>query len=284
MRRRLLSYVLIVLTGASPALAESTRLQDDFTFRRVTVPQAGAGNRITVQISPAAPSSPSAPPRAGQGGSTSPREAGDPAIAGLAPATSGVEWFWEAVSPSLDDNDAVRLELATAALANAPAGEGVPAPRLQGMTELAERYGIDILTATIGTEVSPALALAVISVESAGRSDAVSSAGAQGLMQLMPPTAERFGVQDSFDPRQNIKGGVAYLDWLMKEFDRDVVFVLAGYNAGEGAVRTNNGVPPFRETRNYVPKVIAAWQVARGLCVTPPELVTDGCVFTVNGD
>ena len=81
---------------------------------------------------------------------------------------------------------------------------------------------------------------------------------------------------------QNIKGGVAYLDWLMKEFDRDPVMVLAAYNAGENAVKKNSGVPPYAETRAYVPKVLAAWTVARGLCLTPPELVTDGCVFAVS--
>ena len=93
-------------------------------------------------------------------------------------------------------------------------------------------------------------------------------------MQLMPPTAARFGVTDVFDARQNIKGGTTYLDWLLDEFDNGVIFALAGYNAGEGAVRNNNGVPPYAETRAYVPKVLAAWEVARGLCITPPELIT----------
>lgn len=127
--------------------------------------------------------------------------------------------------------------------------------------------------------MSPALVLAVIAVESAGKVDAVSGAGAQGLMQLMPATAERFGVEDSLIPAENILGGVKYLNWLMDEFDRDPILVLAGYNAGEGSVRTYEGVPPFEETRDYVPKVLAAFQVARGLCQTPPELITDGCVF-----
>ena len=135
--------------------------------------------------------------------------------------------------------------------------------------------------ATIGTDVSPALALAVIGVESAGQADAVSSAGAQGLMQLIPATASRFGVTDAKDPVQNIKGGVAYLDWLMKNFNHDPLMVIAAYNAGEGAVTANAGVPPYAETRDYVPKVLAAWQVAQGLCLTPPELMTDPCVFNV---
>ncbi len=281
MRRTIFIVSLAIGLGATAALAESHRLQDDFTFRRVGVPQAGAGNRITVQIAPSAPSAPSGPAVAGA--AVVPRAPGDPAISGLAPAPSGVEWYWEAISPSLDNAHEVSLEAAVAALKTAPSGQGVPAPRLQGMTELADRYGVEILTSTIGTNVSPALVLAVISVESAGRSDAVSSAGAQGLMQLMPPTAARFGVEDAFDPRDNISGGTAYLDWLLKEFDNKVIYALAGYNAGEGAVRNNNGVPPYPETRAYVPKVLAAWEVARGLCITPPELVTDGCVFRVSG-
>ncbi len=155
----------------------------------------------------------------------------------------------------------------------------VAAPRLQHMQDIAKLHGVDILRSTIGTKVSPALALAVISVESSGRVDAVSSAGAQGLMQLMPATASRFGVEDSTVPQQNIAGGIKYLDWLMGEFSNDPILVLAGYNAGEGSVRKHEGVPPFPETRDYVPKVLAAFQVAKGLCKTPPELISDGCVF-----
>lgn len=286
MRRSIIMSVLIALCGATTAtsvLAESHRLQNDFTFRRVGVPQAGTTNRITVQVAPSAPSGPSAPSAAGAA-TAAPRTPGQPAIAGLAPAPSGTDWYWETISPSLDDASTLSLEDAVAALDTAPSGEGIPAPRLQGMTELADRYGVEILTATIGTDVSPALVLAVISVESAGRSDAVSGAGAQGLMQLMPPTAARFGVTDAFDVQDNLKGGTAYLDWLLNEFDNGVIFALAGYNAGEGAVRNNNGIPPYPETRAYVPKVLAAWEVARGLCITPPELVTDGCVFNVNRD
>ncbi len=154
---------------------------------------------------------------------------------------------------------------------------------MQALQDIARAHGTDILKATIGTQVSPALVLAVIGIESGGRKDAVSSAGAVGLMQLIPATADRFGVRDSADPVQNIKGGVAYLDWLMNEFNGDPLMVLAAYNAGENAVKSNGGVPPYTETRDYVPKVLAAWTVARGLCVTPPELVSDGCVFAVKG-
>jgi soluble lytic murein transglycosylase-like protein len=149
------------------------------------------------------------------------------------------------------------------------------------MQNLAETWGTEILKATIGTNVSPALVLAVIGIESAGNPEAVSSAGATGLMQLIPATATRFGVTDAADPVQNIKGGIAYLNFLMNTFNRDPVLVLAAYNAGEGAVAANDGVPPYRETRDYVPKVLAAWTVAQGMCMTPPELVSDPCVFRI---
>lgn len=245
----------------------------DFTFRRVTVPPAGAVRRITVQITPQAPRAPSTPPSAGEA------DVAEVALRNTAPA--GTDWFWETISPRLEDSEPGRLASALRAMADAPGGAVNP-PRLQSMQDIARVHGQDILRATIDTRVSPALALAVIAVESAGQGDAVSGAGAQGLMQLMPATAARFGVTDSMDTADNIRGGVAYLDWLMQHFDNDPILVLAGYNAGEGSVRDNFGVPPFAETRAYVPKVLAAWAVARGLCQTPPELVSDGCVFAVN--
>lgn len=161
----------------------------------------------------------------------------------------------------------------------AGASDKVPSPRLQDMQGIAKTYGIEILKATIGTNVSPALVLAVMTVESAGNPTAISSAGAQGLMQLMPATAEHFGATDRSVPAESISGGVKYLDWLMGEFENDPILVLAGYNAGEGSVRRYSGVPPFPETRDYVPKVLSAFQVARGICLTSPQLISDGCVF-----
>jgi soluble lytic murein transglycosylase-like protein len=205
------------------------------------------------------------------------QEDGPVGATGPGPASS-YAWFWDKVPAGLGDA-ADRFDLALASLSQGPGGTTVRAPRLQHMQEVADRYGKDILRATLDTNVSPALVLAVIGIESAGNADAVSSAGAVGLMQLIPATAERFGVSDSTDPVQNIKGGVAYLDWLLKEFNNDPVMVLAAYNAGEGAVRANGGVPPYAETRDYVPKVLAAWQVAQGLCVSQPMLVTDPCIF-----
>lgn len=259
------------------ATSEIIRLQPDFTFKRVGVPGAAAGGRITVQIDPNAP-------RLGPVYSDEPAdEPIDVAAGGVLPQPSGMEWFWANVSASLEGGTPGRVTAALDQINNPPSGKGVSAPRLQSLQNIATEHGIDILKETVGTKVSPALVLAVISVESAGRTDAVSSAGAQGLMQLMPDTATRFGVTDSMNASQNIKGGVAYLVWLLDHFENDPLMALAGYNSGEGNVRKYGGVPPFAETRAYVPKVLAAWQIAKGLCQTPPELITDACVFNVNG-
>ena len=102
--------------------------------------------------------------------------------------------------------------------------------------------------------VDPRLLDAVIQTESAYRSDAVSSAGAAGLMQLMPGTAERYGVIDRFDPAQNVVAGTRYLRDLLFEFD--LVSALAAYNAGEVAVRRHRGVPSYPETRAFVRSVL----------------------------
>lgn len=267
MSRLRLILILAALGRAVPAAAEPPPWPE-FSFKRVKPPEPGATRRITVQIPPTAPKPPPAsdPETAGEG-------AGDSA--------PGPGWFWAKVSPALDASGPGRLAPALAALADAPEGEAVPAPRLQRLQDIAGAHGADILLSTVGTRVSPALALAVIGVESGGRPTAVSHKGATGLMQLMPATATRFGVADATDPAQNIRGGIAYLDWLMEEFAGDPVLVLAAYNAGEGAVRSHDGVPPYSETRDYVPRVLAAWKVARGLCMTPPELISDGCVFRV---
>lgn len=259
----------------------------DFTFKRITAPTSGTGaKRITVQIDPVEQAERLASAQLPLPENPIPKGGADPALipdtAMPAAPTGSYDWFWKAVSPKLEDK-AGRFSLALANLTQGPDGSMVAAPRLQQLQNIAAAHGTEILQATVGTQVSPALVLAVIGIESAGNPQAVSSSGAVGLMQLIPATADRFGVKDSTDPIQNIKGGVAYLDWLMTQFDRDPLMVLAAYNSGENSVKGNGGVPPFAETRDYVPKVLAAWAVARGLCVTPPELVTDGCVFAVKG-
>jgi hypothetical protein len=111
--------------------------------------------------------------------------------------------------------------------------------------EIAKAQGVDTY-----------LARAIIQAESAFNYRARSRTGALGLMQLMPSTAERFGVLDPFDPRQNIEGGVKYLRWLHDYYRGDLTKMVAAYNAGEAAVDRYKGIPPYRETRAYVPKVL----------------------------
>jgi len=288
MRSRWAASILVCAAVlAAPAGAEvrhDTPTVNFFKPKRVLPPAPGTKRFLTIQINPeeqarelaAAAARPFAPVT---------RTPGAEMITpgGVTPqGTPSYGWYWTAVSPALGDR-AGRFQKAIDALSSGPSGQSVRAPRLAHLQDIADRHGRDILAATIGTEVSPALVLAVISTESGGRPDAVSRSGAVGLMQLIPATATRFDVDDSTDPGKNIRGGVAYLNWLMKEFDRDPLMVIAAYNAGENAVKRAGGVPPYAETRDYVPKVLAAWQVARGLCLSPPELVTDGCVFALKG-
>jgi len=257
--KRLIFGVLFSCAGVS-AVAE-----DGTAFRRVTAPGPDhVGPRIDIQIEPSA---------------VEPESTPEPEPLAQGPVEGPSGWFWSVV-PSAVYAEA-RAQIALNHLADAPETATLSIASHGALQQMAERHGRDILNATVGTEVSPALALAVIAVESSGRADAVSHAGAQGLMQLIPATAARFDVDDPFDPAQNIAGGVAYLDWLLAEFDQDPILALAGYNAGEGAVRRNGGVPNYAETRDYVPKVLATWDRLRSLCVRAPRDLSDGCVFAV---
>ncbi len=106
--------------------------------------------------------------------------------------------------------------------------------------------------------LSPQLVSAMIDVESHGDPSAVSRAGAQGLMQLMPDTAATYGVADAFDPEENVSGGCRYMQYLLKRYHHDVKLALAAYNAGPGQVDAAHGVPSFAETRAYVARISAA--------------------------
>jgi len=116
--------------------------------------------------------------------------------------------------------------------------------------------------------LQPALVLAVIEAESGFNEQARSPKDAQGLMQLIPATAERFGVQNPYDPVQNLRGGMAYLRWLLAYFGGDLRLTLAGYNAGEGAVVRHGGVPPYAETRAYVDRITRVY--GRGAPLSTP--------------
>ncbi len=105
-------------------------------------------------------------------------------------------------------------------------------------------------------QIDPALIKAIIMAESGYNPKAVSKRGAKGLMQLMPETAEALGVEDIFNPRQNISGGVQYFKDLVNRYNGDVKLALAAYNAGSRYVRNYNGVPPFKATRYYIKKVL----------------------------
>lgn len=109
-------------------------------------------------------------------------------------------------------------------------------------------------------QVSPSLALAIALTESALDPNAVSPKNAMGVMQLIPDTAARFRVSNAFDPEQNIRGGLAYLRWLLAYFEGDVALAAAAYNAGEGAVERYRGVPPFAETQAYVKRIMSIVQ------------------------
>lgn len=117
-----------------------------------------------------------------------------------------------------------------------------------------------ILKAASRYEVDPALVKAVILAESGYDPQAVSSQGATGLMQLMPRTAEALGVEDAFNPENNVNAGVRYLRQLLEEFNHDIKLALAAYNAGSSAVKRHQGIPPIKATQHYVNKVFAYYR------------------------
>ena len=139
-------------------------------------------------------------------------------------------------------------------LGEQPGGEGLQPTK----------YGDHVQAAAKETQVDPALIHAVIAVESGYNPSARSSAGAVGLMQLMPDTAKRYGVKDRLDPAQSIRGGARYLRDLQVLFDNNLQLVLAAYNAGEEAVmKYGRRIPPYRETIDYVPKVLGYYRKFR---------------------
>ncbi|MGH9754665.1 MAG: lytic transglycosylase domain-containing protein [Blastocatellia bacterium] len=186
------------------------------------------------------------------------------AAAALTPITAGIALPAASLySPAYPTNEAspVKPEAASAtatAIAMGP-GRGIrssASKRLKGQTTGNQRIDEIIVAAASRHGIEPLLLFSVMSQESAFKSQAVSPKGARGLMQLMPATAARFGVKNIFDPEQNIHAGARYLRFLLDLFDGNVSLALAGYNAGEGAVKKHGySVPPYRETINYVRKI-----------------------------
>jgi hypothetical protein len=130
------------------------------------------------------------------------------------------------------------------------------APR--GMLKLNKKlYDELINTSSRAHSVDAALIKAIIHAESAFNPRAISRKGAQGLMQLMPPTAREVGVSDALEPKQNIRGGTIYIKRLLAKYRGNLSLAIAAYNAGPAAVDNFNGIPPFKETREYVKKVLA---------------------------
>lgn len=277
MRIYRIAVVMPVMTCLflTPVGAQEVKPQP--TFKRIKVENRPIGSKINIQIDPDEQARALAPPE-NPLDTTLIEDRVAPADIGAAPTVKdSADWFWSNISPSISAGAFDRITDATRQMGNAP--EGFYQPSLQALQKISKHYGKEILIASIDNNISPAFILAVLAVESSGKSDALSEKGAQGLMQLIPATAERFGVKDPSDPAQNILGGATYLSWLLSEFKGDPLLALAGYNAGENAVKKYQGIPPFPETRNYIPKVVAAWQVARNLCTSPPVLVNEACIF-----
>lgn len=170
-----------------------------------------------------------------------------------APACAGATVGLKRSCPGISDE----LGLAAAA-AMRPAAAAVPAPAPKDSSPRdSSPRDITVLATEIATahDIDPLLVLAVIATESGFQADAVSPGNAQGLMQLMPATARRFGASDLLNPAENIRAGTRYLRWLLAYFEGDLSLALAAYNAGEGAVIHYGGIPPFPETRAYLRKI-----------------------------
>jgi soluble lytic murein transglycosylase-like protein len=177
--------------------------------------------------------------------------------------------------------------VAAVAFASAAAAASPPAAKA-GTARSVGKHDLQRMVRDVSAEhgLDPKLVDALVQVESAYNPGAVSRKGAQGLMQLMPATADRLDVDDPFDPEQNIRGGVRELDRLIDRYSGNLQLALAAYNAGEGAVEKYRGIPPYRETRNYVARIMSLYtgkpfRVSGGRLISPVKMVQDADGRTV---
>ena len=198
----------------------------------------------------------------------------------LAPAPAAAYgWFWGVVPPAIGEDGRAQRAGAMSVVRDAN-NRGVGRFGSAAMARrIALQYRQEIDRAARRARVSEALLIAIVMVESGGNPGAVSPAGAQGLAQLMPGTARRYGVRNVFDPNQNLQGGAAYLSDLLKLYGDDMILALAAYNSGEHTVSRYRGVPPFAETRAYVPRVLSAFLTASELCRRPPRSARRRCAL-----
>jgi len=257
-----LALIVSAILGAGAAI--SGEPFKDFTFKIVKPPAKGAKKLITIQITPKA---------------DKPADSAKEKVAGGLDIQTMNAWFWDNISPDLTAAGPGRFGKAQRIIANAPRAEHPGLVARAALQRIVAAHGTDILLATLDDAVSPALVLAMIGTEEARAKSDTALTTPHPLLAAAPQGAGKFKISDGPDPTRAIKAGVARFARLLRRFNNDPILALAAFQAGAKAIDDHSGVPPFAATRAYVPEVIAAFQVARRLCITPPELYSDGCVF-----
>tara|TARA_R110000751_G_scaffold1968_19_gene7347 strand:- start:10112 stop:11017 length:906 start_codon:yes stop_codon:yes gene_type:complete len=250
--RGLLAAGLAVVALAGPTQAQlglSRLPAGEVGFRSVTPPAPGTRKRIVFHDQPVAPA-----------------------------VKAAAQGFWSRpeARPEVTLGRPVAPALKAAAAWGDAGGRRAASDRATARRIMAA-HGPAMLGAAQSSGLSLNLLLAVAIAESGGDSRAVSPKGARGLMQLMPATAAELGVGDAFSPAQAAPGAARHLEALLRRFDEDPLAALAAYNAGAGAVASRGGVPPWAETRAYVPRVLAAAAAVQELCLTPPASFREPC-------
>lgn len=168
----------------------------------------------------------------------------------------GTLWYTN-VAPSAQDTSRFKLISVKGRKTATTSCRGMTRQKLEhravGFNSIIEEFALEY-------KVDSKLVKAVVQNESCFDKMAVSRAGAMGLMQLMPPTAQSLGVEDAFNAKQNLRGGIQYLSELIKLYDNNLALALAAYNAGPGTVEKYDGVPPYKETQRYVEKVMNSYR------------------------